>query len=125
MKTIFAVDDNRANLVMAEQALSGHYEVITILSADIMFKMLNDVIPDLILLDIMMPEINGFEALERLKADAKFADIPVIFLTGNRNTSIEAQGFALGAVDIVYKPFSAPSLLSRIKAHIRKGKDDD
>jgi putative two-component system response regulator len=125
MKTIFAVDDNRANLVMAEQALSGDYEVITLLSASNMFKVLNDVIPDLILLDIMMPEINGFEALERLKADPKFADIPVIFLTGNRNASIEAQGFALGAADIVYKPFSVPSLQSRIKAHIRKSEGDE
>jgi CheY-like chemotaxis protein len=123
MKTIFAVDDNRANLVMAEQALIDHYDVITLLSASLMFNMLNDVKPDLILLDIMMPEINGFEALERLKATPEHADIPVVFLTGNRNATIEAQGYALGAADVIYKPFSNTALIALIEKHLYRNKE--
>jgi len=72
----------------------------------------------LILLDIEMPEMDGFEALRRLKAHPLYAGIPVIFLTGMTNASTEACGFELGAVDFIAKPFSAPVLLNRIKTHL-------
>jgi len=74
LKTIFVVDDNNVNLLAADEALSPHYRVFTLPSASSMFEILEDIIPDMILLDILMPEIDGFEALKRLKANNK-ADI--------------------------------------------------
>ncbi len=74
--------------------------------------------PDLILLDIMMPDLSGHEVCRRLKADRSTRDIPVIFLTGMNNEADEAEGFALGAVDYIAKPISGPILLARVKTHL-------
>jgi putative two-component system response regulator len=117
LKTIFVVDDSDTNLVMAEETLEDYYNVMTIPSADRLFILLEKMTPDLILLDIEMPVMNGFEALEKIK-NSKWSDIPVLFLTGTINTSIEAQSSKLGAVGILAKPFSASALLDQIKAHI-------
>jgi putative two-component system response regulator len=119
LKTIFVVDDSDTNLSMAEEALEDEYNVMTVPSAAKMFALLEKVKPDLVLLDIEMPEMNGFEALEKLKANPLRADIPVIFLTGTVNDSIQTKGFKLGALDIVTKPFSAPALLDRVKTHLK------
>jgi putative two-component system response regulator len=118
VKTIFVVDDSDTNLSMAENALEDLYCVMTLPSAAKMFTLLEKVTPDLILLDIEMPEINGFEALQKLKSLDQFTSIPVIFLTALSDAAIEAQGFELGAVDFIIKPFSAPVLLNRIKTHL-------
>jgi len=118
MKTIFVVDDSDTNLTMAEAALEDQYRVMTMPSAASMFSFLNKVVPDLILLDIEMPDMNGFEALEKLKAKEKFSEIPIMFLTGRTDADVEARGFEMGAVDFVIKPFSAPVLLNRIKTHL-------
>jgi putative two-component system response regulator len=83
-----------------------------------MFALLGRITPDLILLDIEMPEMDGFEALRRLKANELHARVPVIFLTSRADSSTEAQGFEIGAVDFVTKPFSAPVLKNRIKTHM-------
>ncbi|MCL2805831.1 MAG: response regulator [Treponema sp.] len=115
MKTIFAVDDNHVNLLTAENALSEHYNVFTLSSASLMFELLDNVTPDLILLDILMPDIGGFDALKQLKADKRYADIPVIFLTSKSDVGTEAQGFEMGVADFISKPFSKPVLLNRIK----------
>jgi putative two-component system response regulator len=118
MKTIFIVDDNNVNLLTARNALSKHYNLFTMSSAAIMFEMLDNVSPDLILLDIMMPEINGFEALKKLKADTRYTSIPVIFLTSKNDSATEALGFELGVIDFILKPFSPLVLLNRIKTHL-------
>ena len=118
MKTIFVVDDNNVNLLAADEALSPHYRVFTLPSASSMFEILEDIIPDMILLDILMPEIDGFEALKLLKANNKWALIPVIFLTSRNDASTESIGLDLGAVDFISKPFSRPVLLNRIKVHL-------
>ena len=118
MKTIFVVDDSDTNLSMAENALEDLYCVMTLPSAAKMFTLLEKVTPDLILLDIEMPEMNGFEALQQLKTHDTYSSIPVIFLTGLTDVSIEVQGFELGAIDFIAKPFSAPVLLNRIKTHL-------
>ncbi|GHU53870.1 response regulator [Clostridia bacterium] len=117
-KTIFVVDDNGTNLVAAKQALQDTYKVMAVLSATKMFKLLEKITPDLILLDIDMPEMNGFEAIEELKKSVQFKDIPVIFLTANINAELEARGFELGAVDYVNKPFSQIVLLRRLEMHL-------
>jgi putative two-component system response regulator len=118
MKTIFVVDDSDTNLSMAEAVLEDYYRVMTMPSAFKMFAFLDKIIPDLILLDIEMPEMDGMEALKRLKAESKWSDIPVMFLTGRNNAEVEALGFELGAVDFITKPFSGPVLLNRMKTHL-------
>ena len=118
MKTIFVVDDSDTNLATAEEALEDHYNIMTLPSAAKMFSLLDKITPNLILLDIEMPVTSGFEALEQLKAGNTWANIPVIFLTGTVNTSIEEQSKKLGAVDIITKPFVASIMLERIKEHI-------
>ena len=114
-KTIFVVDDNDTNLSLANEALKGQYRAMTLPSAAKMFTMLEKITPDLILLDIEMPEMTGYEAIARLKADNRFSEIPVIFLTSVTNKGSELEGFELGAADYVTKPFSAPLLLKRIE----------
>jgi len=120
-KTIFVVDDNDTNLSMAKEVLSEHYRILTLPSAAKMFSLLERILPDMILLDIEMPEMNGFEALSLLKANEVQARIPVIFLTGMTDASTEARGYDLGVVDFVTKPFSANELLSRIRTHLGEG----
>ena len=118
MKTIFIVDDSDTNLAMAEEALEDHFRVMTLPSADRMFAMLEKLTPDLILLDIEMPIINGFQALERLKAAPSWAGIPVIFLTGTVNADTQEQSSRLGAVSIVTKPFSQSALLNCVNQYM-------
>ena len=118
MKTIFIVDDNDVNLLSAEDALSDIYRVYTLPSAIDMFAFLENIVPDMILLDIEMPVMNGFEALERLKSDKRFADLSVIFLSSRKDTSAEVRGFELGGIDFIHKPFTKPILLNRIKTHL-------
>ncbi|MDR0468522.1 MAG: response regulator [Peptococcaceae bacterium] len=117
-KTIFVIDDNDTNLSVAEEALEEQYRLLTLPSGDKMFTMLERVTPDLILLDIEMPEMDGFEALLKLKATEKYADIPVIFLTSMTDAETEAKGFQLGVIDFITKPFSVPVLINRIKTHL-------
>jgi putative two-component system response regulator len=118
MKTIFVVDDNGTNLVAAKQALQETYKVMAILSAAQMFKLLEKITPDLILLDIDMPDMDGFTAIAELKKSAELRGIPVIFLTANSDDDLEVKGFELGAVDYVNKPFSKPILLKRLEMHL-------
>ena len=118
MKTIFVVDDNDVNLAAADNALSNHYLVYTLPSAKGMFDLLGKIRPDMILLDILMPEIDGFETMKLLKEKIEWEDIPVIFLTGRKDASTESLGLEMGAVDFISKPFSGPVLLNRIKIHL-------
>ena len=119
MKTIFAVDDSDVNLTKAKQSLTEHYRVLTMSSAEKMFTLLEKITPDLILLDIEMPEMDGFTALQKLMDDEHTANIPVMFLTASTDDEVEARGFELGAVDFVVKPFSKSVLLNRIATHLR------
>ena len=117
-KTIFVVDDNDTNLSKAEESLEDIYDVMTIPSGARLFAILKKMRPNLILLDIEMPEMDGFQVLEQLKATKEYANIPVIFLTGVRAPEVEARGFESGVVDFVTKPFSTPVLLNRVQLHI-------
>jgi len=118
MKTIFVVDDSDINLSMAKNALETFYRVFTIPSAEKMFTLIKKITPDMILLDIEMPEMDGFEALSILKSNPIYSGIPVIFLTGYSDDNIEVRGFELGVVDFITKPFSTLVLLNRIKTHL-------
>jgi putative two-component system response regulator len=117
-KTIFIVDDVDTNLTMAVEALKNQYRVFTMLSAAKMFTLLEKITPDMILLDIEMPDMDGFEALKQLKSNESCAGIPVIFLTGMADEEAEVRGFELGVIDFITKPFSSPILLNRLKSHL-------
>jgi len=115
---IFIVDDVETNLTVAEDALAKQYRVIALSSAARMFDALKKFKPDMILLDVEMPDMDGFEAMKILKSNDLYADIPVIFLTGLSDADSEAYGIELGAVDFIMKPFTEPVLLNRIKKHL-------
>jgi putative two-component system response regulator len=117
-KTIFLVDDNIVNLNTGKNTLSALYKVATFGSGKILLKILEKNIPDLILLDVMMPEMDGYETLKAIKSNEKTAHIPVIFLTAKDDDDSEAEGFSLGAADYIAKPFSPPMLLKRIEMHL-------
>jgi putative two-component system response regulator len=117
-KTVFVVDDNDTNLSKAEEGLEDIYDVMTIPSGERLFTILKKIKPNLILLDIEMPEMDGFQVLKLLKESKEYKDIPVIFLTGVRSHEVEARGIENGAVDFVTKPFSTQVLLNRVKLHI-------
>lgn len=118
MKIIFIVDDNATNLVTAKNALADAYKTFALPSAERMFQLLEKIMPDLILLDVDMPEMNGFEALSILKADERYRNIPVVFLTAKNDSKSEIDGFEIGAIDFIIKPFSPPVLIKRIETHI-------
>jgi class 3 adenylate cyclase len=115
---IILVDDNPANLRTGKNVLSGRYNVFTVPSAEKMFEILKKNIPALILLDIDMPGMNGYEAIKILKAGEETRGIPVIFLTGKTDASDELEGLSLGAIDYITKPFIPPLLLKRIEVHL-------
>jgi putative two-component system response regulator len=104
--------------LVARNALEKNYRALTIPSASKMFKLAERIMPDLILLDIEMPDIDGFTAMERLNADPKLASIPVIFLTSRQDVDTEIKSIELGAVDLINKPFSEQVLLKRIEMHL-------
>ena len=118
LKTIFVVDDSAMSLSSVRHALKDRYQVITFISAAKMFEAIGNITPDLILLDIEMPEMDGFESLAILKANKATAKIPVIFLTSSTDADEEVRGFQMGVIDFISKPFSVPVLQNRIKTHL-------
>ena len=117
-KKIIAVDDNLTNLTALKNILKPVYETYPVSSAAKMFDLLERVRPDLILLDVEMPEISGYDAIRLLKNNAAYKDIPVIFVSALSGEQEELTGMELGAVDYMYKPFIASVLLRHIKTHL-------
>jgi CheY-like chemotaxis protein len=117
-ETIIVVDDNPSNLLAAKNVLAGQYSVFTAPSAEKLFSILTKIHPALILLDIEMPVMDGYEVMQLLKKDPNTANIPVIFLTGKYNASDELEGLKRGAVDYITKPFIPEVLLKRVELHI-------
>ena len=117
-KKIIAVDDIPENLAAIRNTLKDLYEVYPCPSAMKMFELLEHVKPDLIMLDVGMPDMDGYEAIKKLKSDDRFKDVPVIFLSAMSDEKSEMEGLNLGAVDYIHKPFVTPLLLQRIKIHL-------
>jgi putative two-component system response regulator len=115
---IVIVDDDSTNLAMARDTLSDYYDVFTAPSGEKMFRILERIDPDLILLDIKMPGMSGYEVIKMLKSDEDTVDIPVIFLTAAIDPESEVKGLSLGAIDYITKPFSQELLLKRIELHL-------
>ncbi len=114
-KKIIYVDDVNFSLLSLKSRLGRRYEIYPAQSAATLFDILEHVGADLILLDINMPEQDGFEIIKAIKADARFADLPVIFLTGKKDKSTFTKAMGLGAADLVTKPFSDEELVLRIE----------
>lgn len=114
-KTVFVVDDNDTNLQAAKNALKEHCRVMTLPSAAKMFSFIERLTPDLILLDIEMPDMDGFETLGRLRETPAYAEIPVVFLSGSVSGELEEKSKSLGAKALVAKPFDTDSLLALIE----------
>jgi putative two-component system response regulator len=117
-KLVLLVDDNPANLKIGKNVLSEKYRVATAPSAEKMFGLLENNSPAIILLDIDMPEMNGYEVIKILKSKPETARIPVIFLTARTEAGDELEGLTLGAIDYITKPFQPPLLLKRIEVHL-------
>ena len=115
---IMIIDDNITNLTVARQAISPLYGVIPVSSGEQALDIMQRVKPNLILLDVEMPGMNGFETLAAIKADEGLSEIPVIFLTARDDNVSELEGLKAGAVDYITKPFSIPLLLQRIEIHL-------
>ena len=119
LPTVLVVDDTPDNLVFMSALLGEHYRVKVASSGARALKAAQAApVPDLVLLDIMMPDMDGYEVCRQLKANDATRDIPVIFLTARVDTEDERKGFALGAVDYVTKPISPPILLARVQTHL-------
>ncbi|MDR3073004.1 MAG: response regulator [Clostridiales Family XIII bacterium] len=115
---VIIVDDNEANLKIARSMLKEYYEVYPASSGARLFELMERILPDLILLDIEMPGMDGYDVIKKLKSESSFKTIPVIFLTAKTDQDSEIEGLGLGAIDYILKPFSAPLLRRRIENHI-------
>ena len=117
-RTILVVDDNPTNLRFLQEILRSDYKVYASLSGERAFAFLEKKIPNLILLDVEMPGMDGYEMISRLKNDYRWKEIPVIFLTAQEGREKEHLAFRMGAVDYILKPISASVVKSRVGLHI-------
>ncbi len=116
--TVLVVDDTPQNLNLISELLTPRYKVRVAPSGARALQIAQATPPDLILLDVVMPDTDGYEVCRQLKADVKTGDIPVIFLTSRHDLEDEALGFSLGAVDYIAKPVVPPLLLARVHTHL-------
>ncbi|QYK00918.1 response regulator [Shewanella psychrotolerans] len=116
--TVLVVDDTPENIDILVGILGGDYKVKVAIDGPKALALARKSAPDLILLDVMMPGMNGYEVCKRLKQDPLTSHIPVIFVTALADVADETQGFELGAVDYITKPVSAPVVKARVKTHL-------
>ena len=118
-RVLLLVDDDAENIQVVNAILKDNYKIRVAKNGARALELARlEPLPDLILLDVMMPEMDGYEACRCLKADCKTRDIPVIFLTGKTDVADEAHGFDVGAVDYIHKPFSPPIVTARVRTHL-------
>lgn len=117
---ILIVDDEPFYINVLENLMRDEYEVTCVESGEAaLADAKQDPQPDLILLDVIMPGLDGYEVCKRLKADPATCDIPVIFLTMKTDVDDEVRGFNLGGVDYITKPMSPPIVVTRVRTHIK------
>ncbi|MCK6388234.1 MAG: response regulator, partial [Zoogloea sp.] len=120
LATILVVDDSRINLKGVSRMLEGHFRVLTAESGPVALQIAAaEPRPDLILLDVMMPDMDGYEVIQRLQGEDATRDIPVVFVTARVNDEDEQHGLSLGAADYITKPLRPAILLARIRNHLK------
>lgn len=117
--TVLVVDDTEANVDILVGALGEAYSVSVAMNGEAALEAAAEAPPDLILLDIMMPGIDGYEVCRRLKGDQRLSAIPVIFITAMGEIDSKTRGFDLGAVDYITKPFEVAEVLARVDTHLK------
>ena len=116
---VLVVDDTPGNIDVIKGCLKNEYVIRPAINGELALRLAaTEPLPDLILLDIMMPDMDGYEVLRRLKDNPRTADIPVIYVTALTDINDEVQGLALGAVDYIGKPFSPPIVRARVRTHL-------
>ena len=116
---ILLVDDTPSNLSVLFDSLSNSgFKMLVALDGESAIEQVDYVVPDLILLDILMPGIDGFETCRRLKKKASTKDIPIIFMTALTETVDKVKGFSVGAVDYITKPIQTEEVLARVNTHL-------
>ncbi len=123
--TVLVVDDVEENIDILVDALSQNYEVSVAMDGKAALEAVAEDMPDIILLDIMMPEMDGFEVCDRLKGHEDTRNIPIIFLTAMAEEQDEAYGLSLGAVDYITKPFNPELVKARVHNHLELKKHRD
>jgi class 3 adenylate cyclase len=116
--TVLVVDDNKTNIDILVDALHNEYEVSVAMDGKSALQIVNTNPPDLILLDIMMPDIDGYEVCRRIKGEPKTSGIPIIFITSMSEIQNKTKGLELGAVDYITKPFESMDVKARVKTHL-------
>ena len=116
-RKVLIVDDEQSTILEVTHALKHSYDIIAVRGGKEAFETAAMQQPDIILLDVIMPDVGGYEVIAQLKASRVTRDIPVIFLTANVNPDDETHGLSLGAVDYIFKPFSRGLLMRRIELY--------
>lgn len=116
---ILIADDERTNIIALAQILTPQYEVVVAIGGNSAIEAAEKHIPDLILLDVIMPDMDGFEVIRKLREKGLTKDIPVIFITGLNNSEDEEKSFLLGVVDYITKPFNNSIVKARVNTHLK------
>ncbi len=119
MNEILVVDDSKVNQLLLKQMLEDEYDVKCVNSGKELFNILEETDPKLILLDIIMPDLDGFQIIEKLKSSEDYKKIPVIFITGMDDPISEEKGFKMGAIDYITKPFKDNVVKARVKSYVQ------
>ena len=117
-KKVLIIDDEKMNIMTMAHFLKPQYDVIVAIDGAAGLEAARKQLPDLILLDIIMPHMSGFDVIEKLKEAKDTSKIPVIFISGLNNSADEAKGLELGAVDYILKPFNQAVVKAKIKSHL-------
>ena len=112
--TVLIVDDTETNVDILVDALGEEYDISVAMDGESALEIVEDEKPDLILLDIMMPGMDGFEVCERLKKDDRTINIPVMFLSGKTDTADKERAMSMGAVDYITKPINVPEIKEKV-----------
>ena len=116
--TIMIVDDAEVNLLMLREIMISEYNVVTANSGEEAIKIMKNELPDIVLLDLNMPDMNGFDVLQHMKETPKLANVLVIFVTAETETYLEEKGLDMGAVDYVHKPYNEKIIKYKIRNHL-------
>ena len=119
MSTILIVDDTATNIDILSELLSDKYEIMAALDGEFALEIANDDLPDLILLDIVMPQMDGYDVCKKLKENPVTKDIPVIFITAKSDEESIEKAYDVGGIDYVTKPFKPKELLARVKTQLQ------